>query len=586
MATKFAVETIFKAVDNISGPLGKMTKRMGALNRAALKLRAPFDGVARIAKKIATIGAVGGAAAVGAITVALGKAADEADRLAKTSRRLDFDIGALQQWEFIAEQSGVSTELLNKSLGAFSKRLGEAKAGQGPLVSGLKKLNPQLLKQLQQTDSVSDAFELYIKAMRSSESATEQAALANAAFSRSGLSLVNISHNSADAIAAMQKEMTENGMITQESAESAEAYNDAVNSLTRAIRGAIQVAVLPLAKLLTPLIRDVRAWVAVNKDLIRVGLEKFLRKVLAVAKRVFDAFRDGEAAQDVLKGMATLAGKAAEAAVYLGQNWEKVTSVVKWLVIAYASLQAVILATSAATSAAVTASKAITVATWAWNAASVAMNAVLATGRAAMLALNIVMYANPIGLVIAAVVALTAAIAAAIYYWDDITAAASRLWETFLEAGPTTDLIVAAISILTGPLGWLASAALLITKHWEPIKGFFAQLWADVVTIFKSAIDWIMSAVDSVMGAVDSVISAGRAVTDFVGLTDEEPAPAPLSPRSAGAAVAPPMEDVLKTIVATQSSAEVTLRNETNATATVSQQRGPMSLQIANSGAF
>ena len=44
----------------------------------------------------------------------------------------------------------------------------------------------------------------------------------------------------------------------------------------------------------------------------------------------------------------------------------------------------------------------------------------MATLKAAFLALNLTMYANPIGLIVAGVVALVAAVGAAIYWWDDL----------------------------------------------------------------------------------------------------------------------------------------------------------------------
>ena len=47
----------------------------------------------------------------------------------------------------------------------------------------------------------------------------------------------------------------------------------------------------------------------------------------------------------------------------------------------------------------------------------------IATIKAAFLALNLVMYANPIGLIVAGVAALVLAIGAAIYWWDDLKAA-------------------------------------------------------------------------------------------------------------------------------------------------------------------
>lgn len=52
--------------------------------------------------------------------------------------------------------------------------------------------------------------------------------------------------------------------------------------------------------------------------------------------------------------------------------------------------------------------------------------------------------------------------------------------------------------LLTTPVGWflaalaaIGAAAYLIYKYWEPIKEFFAGLWAGIKDIFKGALDWI-----------------------------------------------------------------------------------------------
>lgn len=592
MATKFAIETIFKAVDMLSAPLRRMTAGIKKLDSAARLLRTPFDAITRGAKRLALVGVGAATASVGALAIALNKASDEADVLAKLARRLDFDIEALQQWHFIAEQSGVSVELLNKSLGAFSKRLGEAKTGQGPLVSGLKKLNPQLLKQLKRTESISDAFLLYINAIRDADSATTKAALANAAFSRSGLSLVQISHNSADAINDMMSEMRANGLITQEAAEGAEAYNDAMNSLKRAIRGTIHVAVLPLARILTPIIRDFREWAITNKEIIKQRLVYYVERTIAVVKRLITAAEGSTLLHDVLETAARLARKVGSAVEYLERNWERAGDVLKWVAGVYVALQTVLIVTNTWVAVAAATTGTITAATWLWSFAAGGVTKALVTLRAAVLALNLVMYANPIGLVIAAIAALSAVVAAAVIYWDDITAAVGRAWEMFAEAGIWADIAVGALALLTGPIGWLAGSAALITKHWEPISGFFTDLWAGVVMAFEAAIAKIKAAVAVVVGAVKKVIAAGRAVTDFVGLTDE--APEEQTPVGGGAAtginrrvqVAGPMSEVLRRMAEEPGMAEIVLRNETNATAEVSSHSGSIGLKIANSGGF
>lgn len=281
MARRFSVDAVFRGVDRVTAPVSRMQKRIGRFTRSVQRGMMSVNRVtSRMASGLRRGAAIAGIAVAG-LALSLNSVADEADALAKQSRRLDFNIEALQEWQFVAEQSGVNTKQLGSALGAFSKRLGEAAGGAGPLVSGLKNINPELLEQLQATDSIADAFEMYIRAMRQADSATERAALANAAFSRSGLNLANIADNSTAAVEAMRQEMRDNGLITKDAAEDAEAYNDAVNSLHRTWRGFMAGVLLPLTPLLTDLIQQLRIWMNVNREIVASEILEWVDDLVA-----------------------------------------------------------------------------------------------------------------------------------------------------------------------------------------------------------------------------------------------------------------------------------------------------------------
>jgi len=58
-------------------------------------------------------------------------------------------------------------------------------------------------------------------------------------------------------------------------------------------------------------------------------------------------------------------------------------------------------------------------------------------------------------------------------------------------------------AMLANPIGLgiavIAGGAALIAMHWEPIKGFFANLWAEVKATFASVYDWIVGRVAYLM---------------------------------------------------------------------------------------
>ena len=548
MAGRFSVEAVFKAVDRISAPVSRMQNRIRKMTRSIARgLRTANRAVGRMASGLGRglrRGAVVATAAVAGLTLAIDSVANRADKLAKESRRLQFPIKDLQEFQFVAEQSGVTNELLSNSLGAFSKRLGEAAGDMGPLVSGLKKINPELLAQLKASDNVGQSFEIMIDAIRSADSATEKAALANAAFSRSGLALVNIADNSAEAIRKLRLQQRENGVITMGQAIAAEAYVDASNALKKTLTGFMQTVILPLLPLLTRLTKSFREWALSNKDIVAEDIFKYGRQLV-------DNFND---IVDVMKkiGIGLLVFFALSAA-----------------------LKTVVLI---------------------MTVASLAMT--LMGGPIALLVLGIF-------LLIAAIIAVVYwwdEIKSAVLEFADavvnkVITVFKSLVTAFKNSGDSMSVLVAGIALLMGPIGWLIGAAALIFKHWEPIKEFFADLWTGVVDIFDSAMNKIMSVVDRVKGAaadiVNTISNIGSGVGDFFGFgSDEAETDAPDGSAGAGNArtgpqIISPQERTARTIEEsrTSSSAEVTIRDATGRAEVTSGSMGP-GLSLRSSGAF
>lgn len=205
------------------------------------------------------------------------------------------------------------------------------------------------------------------------------------------------------------------------------------------------------------------------------------------------------------------------------------------------------------------------------------LSMILKTLVLVMTAVNLVMAANPIVLIVLGIMALIAAVAAAIIWWDELKAAFLGL------PGP----VKAAIAVIMGPIGWFIGAAALIMENWEPIKGFFSDLWTGVVGIFDAAVAKIMGVVDKVKGAAsfigDMASSAGSSVSGFFGFGDEEEQ----STGTTGPQVVSPQERVARSIdeQRTTQSAEVTIRDESGRAEVTGGTLGP-GLTLQNSGAF
>lgn len=108
----------------------------------------------------------------------------------------------------------------------------------------------------------------------------------------------------------------------------------------------------------------------------------------------------------------------------------------------------------------------------AWAGINAALTSGLSALRAVMFAVNLVMYANPIGLIVAGITLAIAAIGALVYYWDDLKATMSE-W------------------------GWI-----------KAIGGIFSSVWGGIKSIFNDTMDWIIDKLNMIPGVDIELISS------------------------------------------------------------------------------
>jgi TP901 family phage tail tape measure protein len=132
----------------------------------------------------------------------------------------------------------------------------------------------------------------------------------------------------------------------------------------------------------------------------------------------------------------------------------------------------------------------------AWTAQKIALIASAIAEKAAAVAqwaLNIAMSANPIGLIIIAIIALIAIFVLAytkIGWFRDFVNGAMKMIGAAI--GWVVDFVKAhwplLLAILTGPIG---IAVLLIVKYWDKIKSGFLSAYHGTVNIGKNLVHWI-----------------------------------------------------------------------------------------------
>ena len=158
-----------------------------------------------------------------------------------------------------------------------------------------------------------------------------------------------------------------------------------------------------------------------------------------------------------------------------------------------------------------------------WRGAVLAVSVVTKAWTAAQWLLNAAMTANPIGLVIAAVVALAAAAGWVIANWDEISAWWNELWDGMAAwTGETWDAITGTISgawdsIISGIAGFGASLLAGITAAWNAVLEFFGglDLFESGAKLLSTFVDGIKSMASSVVDSVAGVLASVREYLPF-----------------------------------------------------------------------
>ena len=126
-------------------------------------------------------------------------------------------------------------------------------------------------------------------------------------------------------------------------------------------------------------------------------------------------------------------------------------------------------------------------------AAVATFNKIMAIAKAAQLAFNVVMAANPIGLIITAIAALVAGL---VYFFTQ-TETGKKVWASFTDfLGKAWDKIVEWAGVLWEFLkkvfSWTPVG--MIVKNWNKITAFFGRTKDNIVKAFRQAWDFIKRA--------------------------------------------------------------------------------------------
>ena len=199
-----------KSADAVASNTARMNQSMRQVERATAGVQRAF-GQLRAGATVLV-----GALAVRQFTEFAKKAVDFGSMISDSADSVGLTTQEFQQFQLIAAISGVKIEKTTTALQFFAKTIGEARAGTGKMVEGLKDTDKAFLLQIMNAKSTGDALALYLDKMAKTSNATDRARLATVAFGRAGVAMVNVLGDGISGFNAMKARVLALGLILEE----------------------------------------------------------------------------------------------------------------------------------------------------------------------------------------------------------------------------------------------------------------------------------------------------------------------------------------------------------------------------------
>ena len=234
MATIGTLNVAVKATTGkFSKGMNQAEKKMKGFGGAVQNMRAKLNG---LGSSIGGLGAIGGAfAGIFAVGKLVGLA-QTIDQTQKIADNLGIAAGKLQEFQFAASQSGVSSDQLSSGLRRMTKNISDAANGLGVGKKALEDLG--LSASDLQGMSVDESFLTISQALSQVTNKTEQVRIALDLFGRQGANLINTMKGGRKSIEDFGKEAQRLGIIaSEETGRKLEAMNDSIDVLQRSLEG-------------------------------------------------------------------------------------------------------------------------------------------------------------------------------------------------------------------------------------------------------------------------------------------------------------------------------------------------------------
>ena len=193
-----------------------------------------------------------GGAIVGGMVALTKSVIHQGDELATTADRIGIATTALQEWQYAADLSDVSTEEMNAGLRILQRNLFEAANGGKEALEAFTKLGVSVKDANGETISTEGAIEEIADRFAELTNPVEKSALAMKVFGRGGQALVPLLSRGREGIKELREEFHAlGGGLSEETVEAANQADDAFKRLRLGVRSLIFNAMAPFIKAAT-----------------------------------------------------------------------------------------------------------------------------------------------------------------------------------------------------------------------------------------------------------------------------------------------------------------------------------------------
>lgn len=481
MADNFQLKAVISAVDKITPTLKSITRSV----RVARKALGDIGSASR--QIMGTIGlpaGLGFAALAYGVKAATASIMDYGGAVQDASEKTGLNTQLLQAMRYQASQTGMAAEDLDEAMVKLNKGMAEAAAGKDQSFAALMaKMKIPLRDAQGGITSIASALPLIAESFKKTEDPALRTRMVMELFGKSGAKLIPFLKDGAEGFTNMIAEVHRLGiMIDDDAITSLDRMGKGVSTISAQLRGQWGQLMGAIAPIITPIIESLREWIVANKDLIRANLTKFIGDVAEGIKSIdWEKFRaDIIDVKDAILGfvekvggmknvmigfgIGLLAGPLA-ALLSIGAAVARLGIGLGMLLFRFRAT-----ATGYAVMGAIPAINSAVGASFIW---------LRGQALAVMLALRM---GGVAGLASAALGAIGSAVL--------------RLGSLF--AGAAKGVLLLGRALLLSPLGIvlaLGTAAFLVWKNWDWLKGKFSGFFNWIGEKFKLAVQWVASLV-------------------------------------------------------------------------------------------